>query len=80
MQSYLTSTGDKDGKPDGLSSQKLTVFSEFQTIEIAIKIIDLLQVLHEKNIIHTNLNPDTIFLVNSSIDLMCFLNLYHASW
>jgi len=58
----------------------MTVFTEFETIEIAINIIDLLEVLHEKDIIHTNLNPENIFLVEKDINRMCFLNLYHCSW
>jgi len=41
-----------------------TLFTEFETIEIAIQIINLLEVLHQKNIIHTNLCPENIFLVN----------------
>jgi serine/threonine protein kinase len=47
---------------------------------MAISIIDLLEVLHDKEIVHTNLSPDNIFLVNKSIRQMCFLNLYHCSW
>lgn len=49
------------GKENVNSSQR-TLFSEFETIDIAIKIIDLLEILHENNIIHTNLNPENIFL------------------
>lgn len=57
-----------------------TLFTEFETIEIAIQIIDLLDVLHSKQIIHTNLNPNNIFLVEGKITQMCFLSLYHCSW
>ena len=56
------------------------MFSEFEAIEIIIKIIELLEFLHEKNIIHTNLNPSNIFLKKSQTKNMCFLNLYHCSW
>jgi len=61
-------------------ASRLTIFSEFETIEIAIQIIDLLSILHNKNIVHTNLNPNNIFLVDGQINKMCFLNLYHCSW
>ena len=57
-----------------------TLFSEFETIEITIKIIDLLSILHQNNIVHTNLAPETIFLRKGSINDMCFLGLYHVSW
>ena len=36
--------------------------------------------MHEREIIHTNMNPETIFLRNSDINQMCFLNLFHCSW
>ena len=62
------------------SSSQRTLFTEFETIEIALKIIDLVQILHSKGIVHTNLNPQNIFLVNDKTDKMMFLNLYHCSW
>lgn len=61
-------------------SSHRTLFSEFETIEIAVKIIDLLSILHLNNIVHTNLAPENIFLRDASINSMCFLHLYHASW
>ena len=67
--------------PNGFGARaRKTLFTEFETIEIAIQIINLLEVLHQKNIIHTNLNPENIFLVDNQITKMCFTNLYHCSW
>lgn len=43
-------------------------------------IIDLVALLHQHNIVHTNLAPENIFLKSGNINDMCFLNLYHASW
>ena len=43
-------------------NKKLTLLTEFETIELAIQIIDLVDVLHQKKIVHTNLNPKNIFL------------------
>lgn len=63
-----------------VDSSQRTLFSEFETIDIALKIIDLVQTLHQKNIVHTNLCPENIFLRNGSTNKMCFLNLYHCSW
>jgi len=56
------------------------MFTEYEAIQIAIHIIDLLEVLHSNNIVHTNLNPENIFLIDKEITKMCFLNLYHCSW
>ena len=56
------------------------MFTEYQTIKIAISIIDLLDVLHCKKIVHTNLNPANIFLLNGDLDQMAFTSLFHCSW
>ena len=45
-----------------------------------LKVIELLELLHNKDILHTNLNPSEIFLRDKNIDKMCFLNLYYCSW
>lgn len=57
---------------DNVNSSQRTLFSEFETIDIAIKIIDLLEILHSNNIIHTNLNPENIFLLQGQSSKMCF--------
>jgi hypothetical protein len=36
--------------------------------------------LHDNQLIHTNLCPLEIFLKDGSINQMCFLNLYHTCW
>ena len=66
--------------PANRNSSKRTLFPEFDAIDIAIKIIDLLSILHDKNIIHTDLNPANIFLKNADTAKMQFQNLYHCSW
>ena len=45
-----------------------TAFSELEVIEIALKIIELLEMLHERDILHTNLTPETIFLRENSLE------------
>lgn len=40
----------------------------------------MVQFLHSQDIIHTNLNPNNIFLRNKDPADMCFLELYHCSW
>lgn len=57
-----------------------TVLSEVEAIDLILRIIDLVDILHSNKLVHTNLCPQEIFLRDSSLDQMCFLNLYHASW
>ena len=64
----------------GFSTWKPTVLTEYQVIDIAISIIDLLEVLHSNKIVHSNLSPNSIFLANRNIEDMRFLGLYHCSW
>jgi serine/threonine protein kinase len=59
---------------------KYTYLSEVEAIDIILKVINLLELLHSKNIIHSNFNPNEIFLREKSVDKMCFLNLYSCSW
>jgi serine/threonine protein kinase len=40
----------------------------------------LLELLHGEDVVHTNLNPDNIFLRNEDTAQMCFQNLHHCSW
>ena len=66
--------------PANNNSSKRTLFPEFDAIDITIKVIDLLSILHDQNIIHTDFNPSNIFLKNANTSNMFFLNLYHCSW
>ena len=58
--------------------KKQTLFSELETIEIALQIVNLINILHQENLVHTNLNPLNIFLQQKDINKMSFLNLYHC--
>jgi len=66
--------------PQFENSWKRTVLSEYETIEIAVHIIDLLETLHSNKIIHSNLSPGAIFLEDEKVSNMKFVNLYHCSW
>ena len=57
-----------------------TAYSELEVIEIGLKIIELLSLLHDKDIVHTNLCPETIFLRNGDIEHLCFFDLYSCSY
>lgn len=54
--------------------------TEVKAIDLILKVISLVDLLHTNNIIHTNLCPEEIFLKGGSVESMCFANLYHANW
>ena len=56
-----------------------TFFTEVESIDICLKIINLLELLHEKHVVHTNLCPNSIFLRDKKISQMQFLNLFHCT-
>jgi len=56
------------------------VLSEVEAIDLILKIVSLLEILHEKHLIHSNLCPKEIFLKNKDLNQMSFMNLYHAIW
>jgi hypothetical protein len=51
-----------------VSLSRETAYSEMEVIDIALKIINLLEMLHTRDIIHTNICPQTIFLKNQDIN------------
>lgn len=59
---------------------KQTCLSEVEAISITLKLIDLIQELHSKNIIHTNFSPSEIYMREKSLDKLFFQNLYYCSW
>ena len=58
----------------GTEHKKLTQMSletsipEVEAIDLCLKLVELLELIHHKNVVHTNLCPDEIFLVNKDID------------
>ena len=61
--------------------RKKTEMSEDDSIEVILKVIELLEKLHSRGIIHTNLNPCEIFFkIPDDLDSLCFNSLYYCSW
>ena len=56
-----------------------TFFSEVQAIDLTLKLVDLLGLLHSRNVVHTNLCPKDIFLKEKKLNQMQFLNLFHSA-
>ena len=77
LNRILSSEQDMD---QHLYISKRTSYSELEAINITLKLIDLLQVLHSQNIVHSNFNPSEVFLKDKSLDRMFFMNLYYCSW
>ena len=46
----------------GHAKSQMTFFTEVESIDISLKIIDLLDLIHSQNVVHTNLCPSEIFL------------------
>lgn len=63
----------------GKNKSQLTFFTEVEAIDICLKIIDLLELIHSQNVVHTNLCPNEIFLRDKQLHQMQFLNLYHCA-
>lgn len=59
---------------------KLPFLSELQIINTALYLVDLLEPLHELNIAHTNICPETVYLMEGEIENLAFQDLYHAVW
>ena len=61
------------------SKSSPTFFTEVEAIDLVLKIIDLLELLHENNMVHTNLAPSEIFLKDKKLNQMQFLNLFYCT-
>jgi hypothetical protein len=57
---------------------KETFFTEVEAIDITLKIVNLLEIVHEKELVYSNLCPEDIFLRDRDINKMCFTSLYHC--
>ena len=68
---------DENNNIDGEISffqRKSTIMTENETVDIMIKVIDLLEILHSKRIIHTNINPGEIYFKNvRDLDSLCMI-------
>ena len=60
---------------------KKTLFSELEAIDCILKVVDLVdECLHSRDVVHSNLCPDELFLKGRSIENLCFLGLYNCLW
>jgi hypothetical protein len=55
-----------------------TFFTEVETIDLALKLVHLLEVLHDKGLIYSNLCPEDVFLRGGDVNSMCFTSLFHC--
>jgi hypothetical protein len=47
---------------------EFTVFTEVAAIDLILKVIELTAVLHDRNLVHTNLCPSEIFLKGGDVN------------
>jgi hypothetical protein len=58
---------------DYLFLSKRTLFSEVEAIDLILRVVDLVsETLHSREIVHSNLNPQELFLRGRSLDDLCF--------
>ena len=74
-----TAMSSSDTIPKSQQKSLSTFFTEVESIDICLKIIDLLELIHEKSVVHTNLCPSEIFLRDKKLNQMQFANLYHCT-
>ena len=51
-----------------LPPSRPTFFTEVEVIDLTLKVLHLAELLHERNIVHTNLCPEEIFLRDEDIN------------
>ena len=68
--SYVfSSVKDKNAEfLNGDFPSKETFFTEVEAIDMTLKIVHLLELIHEKDLIFTNLCPEEIFLKNRDVN------------
>jgi hypothetical protein len=60
---------------------KRTLFSEVEAIDVILKVVDLVEeCLHSREVVHSSLCPDEIFLKGRSLENLCFVGLYNCLW
>jgi serine/threonine protein kinase len=71
---------EEEKNQDGAAfeSSKPTFFTEVEAIDLLLKIVELLELLHSRNMVHTNLSPSEIFLKEKKYTQMQYLNLFHC--
>ena len=74
IQSAITSSDKTRSK-----KSSPTYFTEVQAIDLCLKLVDLLELIHDRNVVHTNFSPQEIFLKEKKMHQMQFLNLYHCA-
>ncbi|CAG9319478.1 unnamed protein product [Blepharisma stoltei] len=64
------------------SEKKTCLFcmSELETIDLGLELLDKLEVLHNIHVVHSNINPSSIYLVDQNIHNLAFLDLELAIW
>ena len=60
--------------------RKIVCMNEIETISLGLKLLDELEVLHSINVLHSNINPSSVYLIEQDINRLRFLDLELAIW
>ena len=57
-----------EGRKKLISKSMDTFFTEVEAIDLSLKLVELLELIHKRNVVHTNLCPEEIFLKDKKLD------------
>ena len=64
----LTTSGDEYKEQKRmLRASQATFFSEIEAIDLCLTVIELLETVHSRGVVHTNLCPEEIFLKDKKL-------------
>ena len=79
ISKHKSYTGSEPTEKGAVIKSAPTYFTEVQAIDLCLKLVDLLELIHDRNVVHTNFCPTEIFLKEKRPQQMQFLNLYHCA-
>jgi hypothetical protein len=59
---------------------KIPCLSEIEVLELGQTLLDQLETLHSINVLHSNINPTSVYLIDEDIHKPRFLDLELAVW
>jgi hypothetical protein len=78
-RSYLDeSLGNKSSRLQRSAPSLPTFFTEVEAIDVTLQIVNLLELLHSKDLVYSNLCPEDILLVDCDLHKMCLPSLFHC--
>lgn len=58
----------------------IVCMSELESIDLVLNLLDQLEILHSMHVLHSNINPSSVYLLEKDIQKLSFLDLELAIW